>query len=48
MKRMVIRALVALKDMQTHERLPKVNELFDFVTKDFAQVLAEIRSDPTA
>uniref|UniRef100_A0A914ZAP8 TATA-binding protein interacting (TIP20) domain-containing protein n=1 Tax=Panagrolaimus superbus TaxID=310955 RepID=A0A914ZAP8_9BILA len=45
MKRMVVRTLVAMKGMQTHERLPKVNELFELVTKDFAPVLAEVKAD---
>uniref|UniRef100_A0A914QXH1 TATA-binding protein interacting (TIP20) domain-containing protein n=1 Tax=Panagrolaimus davidi TaxID=227884 RepID=A0A914QXH1_9BILA len=48
MKRMVCRCLVAMKGMHTHERLPKINELYEMVVKDFAAVLTEVKVDGNA
>jgi hypothetical protein len=45
MKRMVIRTLVSMKKMSTHERLPKVNELYEYVTKEFSTLLSEVKND---
>uniref|UniRef100_A0AC35G593 TATA-binding protein interacting (TIP20) domain-containing protein n=2 Tax=Panagrolaimus sp. PS1159 TaxID=55785 RepID=A0AC35G593_9BILA len=48
MKRMICRCLVAMKGMHTHERLPKINELYEMVVKDFATVLTEVKGDGNA
>ena len=45
LKRIVIRVLLALKVMPTHERLPKLNELMDYVSKEFGAVLADVKAE---